>query len=294
MSEHRVVRACLALILTLAGAVAAPACGEEDISELERDARERVEQVRERAERLREAAEQLADRVRERLEEIRRSVPSASLAQPDSEGRTQAGRIDAFLTEVLHSIDRYWTRTLAASQLPAPRVAFAWVPPGGRATSGCGAVADDNAAFYCPADDTIYIAQVFAERVWRGVADEFPGTRAGAGRAIGDFGLAYVVAHEYAHNLQQELGFFSLRPLGGTAAFELQADCLAGVWANSVYRAGQLEPGDVEEAQSTALAVGDFEFASAGHHGTPEQRREAWLLGFREGRPSDCSRYVPT
>ena len=44
---------------------------------------------------------------------------------------------------------------------------------------------------------------------------------------------------------------------------------------------------------STALAVGDFEFASAGHHGTPEQRRDAWLLGFRTGEPSECSRYVP-
>jgi predicted metalloprotease len=291
--ERGVSRGILALILALACALAAPACGEEDLTALERDARERVDRVRERAERLREAAERLADRVRERLEEIERAIPSASLAEPDSEGRTDASEIDTFLTEVLRSVDRYWTRTLAASQLPEPRVRFSWVPPGGRVLSGCGAVADDNAAFYCPADDTIFIARVFAERVWRGVADEFPGTRAGAGRAIGDFGLAYVVAHEYAHNLQHELGFFAQRPAGGNAAFELQADCLAGVWANSVYRAGQLQPGDVEEAQSTALAVGDFEFASAGHHGTPEQRREAWLLGFRDGEPSECSRYVP-
>jgi hypothetical protein len=50
----------------------------------------------------------------------------------------------------------------------------------------------------------------------------------------------------------------------------------------------------VEEAQSTALAVGDFEFGQAGHHGTPEERRDAWLLGFRDGQPSECSRYVPT
>ena len=92
-----------------------------------------------------------------------------------------------------------------------------------------------------------------------------------------------MVAHEYAHNLQHELGFFARRPLGGNAAFELQADCLAGVWANSVYRAGQLEPGDVEEAQSTALAVGDFEFANAQHHGTPERaaRRVAARLPHR-------------
>jgi predicted metalloprotease len=288
------VRRVLALLLLLACAAAAPACGGDDLSEIEQDARERVEQVRDRAERLRAAAERLAERVRERLEEIERSVPSASLAEPDSQGRTQAGEVATFLSQVLDSVDTYWTRTLTASQLEEPSVRFSWIPPGGRVLSGCGAVADDNAAFYCPADDTIYVAEVFAERVWRGVADEFPGTRAGAGRAVGDFGLAYVVAHEYAHNLQQELGFFARGTSGGTPAFELQADCLAGVWANSVYRAGQLEPGDVEEAQSTALAVGDFEFASAGHHGTPEQRRDAWLLGFRDGQPGDCSRYVPT
>ncbi|HWT21876.1 MAG TPA: neutral zinc metallopeptidase, partial [Solirubrobacteraceae bacterium] len=228
------------------------------------------------------------------LERIQRSVPSASRPQPRSAGRIQAGRTEAFLTEVLRNVDAFWTRTLEESGLPTPRVRYLWLDPGARAASACGAVADDNAAFYCPSDDTIYVAEVFAERVWTGTADTFPGQRAGYGRAVGDFGLAYVVAHEYAHNLQQELGYFSRRsPAASAAPLELQADCLAGVWGNSVYRAGQLEEGDVEEALSTALAVGDFEFESQGHHGTPEQRRDAWSLGFRDGQPSDCSRYVP-
>jgi predicted metalloprotease len=292
----------LACLVALLCAVATAGCGGDELAGLERDARdtaeelqESAERVRERAERLRERAERLADRIRETLADIRRSVPSASLEQPRSEGRAQAGgRVANFLTEVLTSVDTYWTRTLQAAGQPEPRVGYVWVQPGARVGTECGAVADDAAAFYCPASDTIYIAEVFAERVWRGVADEFPGTQAGAGRAIGDFGLAYVVAHEYAHNLQHELGFFSLRPGRGNAAFELQADCMAGVWGNSVYRAGELQPGDVEEAVSTALAVGDFEFGSAGHHGTPTERRDAWLLGFRDGQPSDCSRYVPT
>ena len=292
----------LACLVALLCAVATAGCGGDELAGLERDARDTAEElrdsaerVRERAERLRERAERLADRIRETLADIRRSVPSASLEQPTSEGRTQAGgRVADYLTEVLESVDTYWSRTLRAAGQPEPRVGYVWVPPGARLGTECGAVADDAAAFYCPASDTIYVAEVFAERVWRGVADEFPGTQAGAGRAVGDFGLAYVVAHEYAHNLQQELGFFSLRPGRGNAAFELQADCMAGVWGNSVYRAGQLQPGDVEEAVSTALAVGDFEFGSAGHHGTPTERRDAWLLGFRDGQPSDCSRFVPT
>jgi uncharacterized protein len=274
----------VALLLAIVCAVGVAACGGEDLQERARDVRDRAEQLGER----------IAERVREQLAEIRREIPAASLERPRTAGRTEAGRIDGFLTEVLTSVDEYWTRTLRASGVEEPRVTYLWVPPGARLRTGCGAVADDGAAFYCSADDTIYVAQVFAEQVWDGTRDDFPGTRAGYGRAVGDFGLAYVVAHEYAHNLQHELGFFSLRPGRGTAAFELQADCLAGVWGNSVYRSGLLEPGDVEEAVSTALAVGDFEFDQAGHHGTPEERRDAWLLGYRDGQPSDCSRYVPT
>lgn len=116
----------------------------------------------------------------------------------------------------------------------------------------------------------------------------------GYGWGVGDFGVAYIVAHEYAHNLQQELGFFRTGGRGrSTRPFELQADCMAGLWGNSVYREGKLQPGDVEEAMSTALAVGDFDYGNEQHHGTPEERRDAWLLGFEGGDPADCARFVP-
>jgi predicted metalloprotease len=159
--------------------------------------------------------------------------------------------------------------------------------------SACGP-AGDTAAFYCPADDGIYVSQQFAADLWDGVARGLPGERAGYGRAAGDFGVAYVIAHEYAHNLQHEFGLFTLRPGGSAKPLELQADCLAGAWGNSVYREGLLQPGDVEEAINTALAVGDFDVRNAQHHGTPDERREAWLLGFEGGDPAACSRYVPT
>jgi predicted metalloprotease len=181
----------VALLLAIVCAVGAAACGGEDLQERARDVRDRAEQLGER----------IAERVREQLAEIRREIPAASLERPRTAGRTEAGRIDGFLTEVLTSVDEYWTRTLRASGVEEPRVTYLWVPPGARLRTGCGAVADDGAAFYCSADDTIYVAQVFAEQVWDGTRDDFPGTRAGYGRAVGDFGLAYVVAHEYAHNL---------------------------------------------------------------------------------------------
>jgi predicted metalloprotease len=251
------------------------------------------QELRERTERLRAQVERLRDRVREALDELQQAVPRASQTQPATRGRTEPGTIDRFLTDVLGSVDAYWTQTLEAAGRPAPRVGYDWIPPGARVATACGAVADDAAAFYCPRDDVIYISEVFAARLWQGVSTDFPGEQAGYGHAVGDFGLAYVVAHEYAHNVQQELGLFTLPTQGGSRPFELQADCMAGLWGNAVYRQGKLQPGDVEEAMDTALAVGDFDYANAQHHGTPEERRAAWLLGYESGDPSRCQRYLP-
>jgi predicted metalloprotease len=73
---------------------------------------------------------------------------------------------------------------------------------------------------------------------------------------------------------------------------ELQADCLAGAWGNAVYREGGITEEDVQEALSTALAAGDFEVGSEQHHGTPAERRDAWLLGWSTGEPAECTRFV--
>ena len=95
--------------------------------------------------------------------------------------------------------------------------------------------------------------------------------------------MAYVLAHEYAHNLQQELGIFDNRVTRSAKPFELQADCFAGTWANSVYEQGQLQPGDLEEASNAALAVGDFDVGNAQH----QHPRRALLAGFDSGdRPA--------
>jgi uncharacterized protein len=151
---------------------------------------------------------------------------------------------------------------------------------------------DDSVALYCPADDTIYVGQQFAADLYRGVLQDLPGERAGYGRAEGDFAVAYVVAHEYAHNLQHELGIFDNSVSPDARPFELQADCMAGAWAYSVYAKGDLQPGDLEEASNAALAVGDFDVGNAQHHGTPAERHEALLAGFNTGDPAECERYL--
>ena len=75
---------------------------------------------------------------------------------------------------------------------------------------------------------------------------------------------------------------------------ELRADCMAGSWGASVYAEGRLQPGDIEEAVGTALAVRDFDVSSRNLHGTPQERREAWLAGFESDDPSVCARYAPS
>jgi predicted metalloprotease len=282
------MRRAAALALLLLSLCALSGCGSSDIDTAVRHARERAQEVRTQA---REAAQRLQRRVREALDRIEQSVPRAQDPQqaPAARGRTRPGTIGAFLTDVLRSVDGYWTATLKRSGRPAPSVRYLWVTPGERVATGCGAAAGEDAAFYCPGDDTIYVSQVLAAQIYRGVARNFPGEQTGSGHAVGDFGLAYVVAHEYAHNIQQELGIARVDPRVGVEPLELQADCMAGLWGNSVYKRGLLQPGDVQEAISTAQAAGDFEYSNPQHHGTPAQRRAAWLLGYRSGDPSRCA-----
>jgi hypothetical protein len=288
------VRLIVTLLAALVLGLGLSACGETD--QARQDLEERADRVREQ---VRSEVERRTARIRARIEEVigqmEQAVPQAQRTAPEvrSQGRTSETEIGRFLDGVLTNIDRYWTRTFAESNLPEPRVAFENVQVGERARTGCRVVADDSAAFYCPSDDTIYIAERFASDLYNGVARGLPGQSAGYGRAAGDFGVAYVVAHEYAHNLQHELGIFSIGRANSAKPFELQADCLAGTWGNSVYRQGLLDEGDVEEALGTALAVGDFDVGNEQHHGTPEERRAAWSLGFESGNPADCQRYVP-
>jgi len=210
---------------------------DDAVRDVKREAGKRVEQVKEKARELRADAqkvrERIADRVNEVLARIEGVVPQADAQTPVPQ-RAAANSLAGFMDEVLVNVDGYWRRTFAAADVARPRVERVFIAPGRTVGSACGDDADDQAAFYCPADDTIYVG----EGIVRDVLDN-----------LGDFGVAYVIAHEYAHNVQQELGWFEAgRRLTTVAPFELQADCMAGTWAYAVYREGLLEEGDVEEA----------------------------------------------
>jgi uncharacterized protein len=212
-------------------------------------------------------------------------------------GNNQPQTMEQFLTRVTQDVDAYWTKEFKDSKLPEPKVSYAWIPAGYTASSACGdgdGAMGDSAAAYCSGDDTIYISQKFASDIYNGTLDQsLPGSSQGYGSAMGDFAVAYIVAHEYGHQVQDELGLFD--KYGGQVPamnFELQADCYAGTWANSAGQRNELDDGDVQEAIDAALAVGDFQSENPAHHGTPEQRADAWQTGFQSGDPATCNSYL--
>lgn len=156
----------------------------------------------------------------------------------------------------------------------------------GSVQSACGSASSAVGPFYCPGDHKLYIDLSFYEEL----KQRF--------QAPGDFAMAYVLAHEVGHHVQTILN------LGGQASgaekrsneysvrFELQADYLAGVWANHVQGKGYLEKGDLEEALNAAKAVGDdnIQKKAQGYvvpdsftHGTSEQRKRWFNKGFENG-----------
>ena len=205
----------------------------------------------------------------------------ASAFAYDSKDSAPPENMDQLLTTVTKDVDAYWTKAFKDAGLPEPRVTYDWSPAG-------------QTAAYSPDDDTISISQEFATGIYSGALDQaLPGSSQGYGRAVGDFAVAYIVAHEYGHQVQDELGLFERYGQQLPAkAFELQADCYAGTWAESASEENRLEDGDVQEALAAALAVGDFDTAAEGHHGTPEEREQAWNTGFEAGDPSACDAYL--
>src|SRR3954468_2778093 len=125
-------RAVVALLLAAVALVALPACGSgaDELSELQQRAETTRAKLEARAKttraKLEARAERLRRRVREVLADLEQAVPKATPAtqSPETRGRTEQNQIEGFLTDVLGSVDRYWTRTLAAGGRPEPRVAY--------------------------------------------------------------------------------------------------------------------------------------------------------------------------
>ncbi len=165
-------------------------------------------------------------------------------------------------------------------------------------STACGYGQAATGPFYCPSDERVYIDLSFYDDLAR---------RFGA---KGDFAQAYVIAHEIGHHVQNQLGAAAaVRSLkksqregeaGASVRLELQADCLAGVWAHSTQSRGLLEQGDVEEALTAASSIGDDRLQKqAGGvvtpesftHGTAEQRARWFRTGYERGDVDACDTF---
>ena len=192
-----------------------------------------------------------------------------------------------FAAAVLGETEDVWSKYFAATgqRYTAPTLVLF----SGEVASACGAASTAAGPFYCPGDQKVYIDLDF----FKALATEFG--------APGDFARAYVLAHEVGHHVQNLLGLSagSARPGAQrrSVALELQADCLAGVWAMQDQRL--IEPGEVQQALAAAAAVGDdtLQRRTQGRvvpesftHGTAEQRQRWFQRGFLGGRIENCDR----
>lgn len=169
----------------------------------------------------------------------------------------------------------------------------------GSTRSACGPGASSMGPFYCPLDQKVYVDLTFYEELQRRF------------RAPGDFAQAYVIAHEVGHHVQTLLGITEkvqeMKASNPRAAnqiqvrMELQADCLAGVWAALNHQMkNRLQPGDVEEGLNAANAIGDdmiqkrtqgYVVPDAFTHGSAAQRVRWFRQGLDSGRIQSCDTF---
>ena len=224
-------------------------------------------------------------------------IPGQQVGAPAGQSKLDP-QIKHFTLQVLASTEDTWTKLLAPKGIRYTPTNLHFYSEEDQ--SGCGAAQSAMGPFYCPTDTNIYLDTEFFNEL----AQRF--------QAPGDFAMAYVVAHEVGHHVQDLMGTLGKAEqlqahesqTEGNATqvkIELQADCYAGVWAaNAKNPEGQsvMEPGDFEEGMRAAEAIGDdtLQKETQGRvvpdsftHGTSAQRMNALRTGFQSGNPDACA-----
>jgi predicted metalloprotease len=225
------------------------------------------------------------------------TAPGAADPAPIPRSEDPDANLKDFSVYVFEDVQSMWQKTFAAAGKPYDRAKLV-LYSGAVTTNGCGSATAAVGPFYCPGDDSVYLDLSFYKQMAQQLG------------ATGDFAWAYVIAHEMGHHAQNELGTSAqvakarrdeqVGAEGLSVRTELQADCYAGVWASTVYKKGDLDEGDIEEAFGAARAVGDdrLQKEQTGTvrpdtftHGTSRQRRSWFDRGYRSADPGDCDTF---
>jgi hypothetical protein len=215
----------------------------------------------------------------------------------DLESNCQTGadaqeRRDCRIAAIVNTANEYWDEAVGQYR-PTDTVFFT-----GQTDTGCGFATSEVGPFYCPVDQLVYLDLGF-----------FDAMRSQLGAEVGPFAEAYVVAHEYGHHVQNELGTSDdisdePGPTSDSVRLELQADCFAGVWAAHAEETGliaDITEKDITLGLDAAASVGDdrIQESATGRvdpeswtHGSARQRQEWFTRGYERGNREACNTFA--
>ena len=227
---------------------------------------------------------------------VGRGDTPSEISQECKTGADANERQDCRIVGVVNSVQAFWNGVFQRSDRQYPYADTVFFTD--EVQTGCGYASSQVGPFYCPRDQQVYIDLGFFDELQ---------SRFGAGAA--PFAQAYVIAHEYGHHVQNQLGALdrigndTQGPESAAVRSELQADCYGGVWAANAVESGLIEDltqADINAGLDAATAIGDdrIQERTTGQvnpetwtHGSSEQRRRWFSRGYEQGTPNACDTF---